>query len=334
MSTVKLKDIADQLGLSVTTVSRALSGNGRVKKETSEKVMQLAKESNYMVNSLARSLRLSDARSIGIVVPDISNNFFSNVIKGAQEVCHDNGYMLMVCNSDENAYYEEEAIKTLLEKQVSGLIVASVGSCPKLFEKYPRGSLPVVYIDNVPENADEYDLVSIDNYTAALEFTRAVISRGYREIGMIAGPRKQSSGLMRYKGFVQALKDAGIELTPEWIVESEFSLESGYEKMKNILAGEKMPRAMLFANNKLAYGAVKAILEAGLRIPEDMAVVSFDAIDHTGLVTPQIVSLNQPAEEIGKCACGMIVERLKGSEDSQQAKHVFLKPFYTDGNSW
>lgn len=333
MSTVKLKDIADQLGLSVTTVSRALSGNGRVKKETCEKVIQLAQESNYMVNSLARSLRLSDTRSIGIVVPDISNNFFSNVIKGAQEVCHDRGYMLMVCNSDENAHYEEEALKTLLEKQVSGLIVASVGSCQKLFSKYPMGNLPVVYIDNVPAGAQDYDLVSIDNYAAALEFTRAVISRGYRDIGMIAGPRKQSSGLMRYKGFVQALKEEGIELTPEWIVESEFSLESGYENMKKVLAGEKMPRAMLFANNKLAYGAVKAILEAGLRIPEDMAVVSFDAFDHTGLVTPQIVSLNQPAEEIGKCACEMIVEKLSGS-DSEQAKHVFLKPFYTDGNSW
>ena len=333
MNTVTLKDIADQLGLSVTTVSRALSGNGRVKKETTDKVVELAEKSNYMVNSLARSLRLSDTRSIGIVVPDISNNFFSNVIKGAQEVCHERGYMLMVCNSDENAHYEEEALKTLLEKQVSGLIVASVGSCPKIFSRYPKNRLPVVYIDNVPTGAENYDLVSIDNYTAALEFTRSVISRGYREIGMIAGPRKQSSGLMRYKGFVQALMDEGVELVPEWIVESEFSLESGYENMKKILSGGKMPRAMLFANNKLAYGAVKASLEAGLRIPEDMAVVSFDAFDHTGLVTPQIVSLNQPAEEIGRRACERIVEKLSGS-DHQQVKHVFLKPFYTNGNSW
>ena len=333
MSSVKLKDIADQLGLSVTTVSRALSGNGRVKKETCEKVIQLAHESNYMVNSLARSLRLSDTRSIGIVVPDISNNFFSNVIKGAQEVCHEKGYMLMVCNSDENAYYEEEALKTLLEKQVSGLIVASVGSCPEVFSRYSHGNLPVVYIDNVPAGAKDYDLVSIDNYSAALELTQQVIKRGYREIGMIAGPRRQSSGLMRYNDFHEALNDAGISVTPEWIVESEFTLESGYENMKKILAGEKMPRAMVFANNKLAYGAVKAILEKGLRIPEDMAVVSFDAFDHTGLLTPQIVSLNQPAEEIGKRASEMIVEKLTGAGD-ESARHVFLKPFYTDGNSW
>ena len=120
LSNVKLKDIADRLGLSVTTVSRALSGNGRVKKETCERVLKLAQESNYTVNSLARSLRLSDTRSIGIVVPDISNSFFASIIKGVQSVCHDRDYALIVCNSDENARYEEDALTTLTEKQVSG----------------------------------------------------------------------------------------------------------------------------------------------------------------------------------------------------------------------
>ena len=333
MSSVKLKDIADQLGLSVTTVSRALSGNGRVKKETCEKVMQLAHESNYMVNSLARSLRLSDTRSIGIVVTDISNNFFSRVIKGAQEACHNHGYMLMVCNSDENERYEEEALKTLLEKQVSGLIVASVGSCPKIFSRYSQASLPVVYIDNVPDGAQDYDIVSIDNYRAALHLTREVCLRGYREIGMISGPRKQSSALMRFRGFADALEKEGVLVHPEWIMEGDFTLEAGYQNMKKILALPEKPRAMLFANNKLAYGAVKAIFEQGLRIPEDMAVVSFDAYDHTGLVKPQIVSINQPAEEIGMRACEMIVEKLNGT-NTKRAQHVFLEPFYTDGDSW
>ncbi len=333
MSTVKLKDIADQLGLSVTTVSRALSGNGRVKKETCDKVMQLAHESNYMVNSLARSLRLSDTHSIGIVVTDISNNFFSSVIKGAQEVCHKHGYMLMVCNSDENVRYEEDALKTLLEKQVSGLIIASVGSCPKIFSRYSQGNLPVVYIDNVPVGAQDYDIVSIDNYRAAMHLTHAICLRGYREIGMISGPRKQSSALMRFSGFVDALKEDGISVRPEWIKEGDFTLEAGYQNMKKILALPEKPRAMLFANNKLAYGAVKAIFEEGLRIPEDMAVVSFDAYDHTGLVAPQIVSINQPAEEIGMRACEMILEKLNGT-NTERAQHVFLEPFYTDGDSW
>lgn len=333
MSSMKLKDIADQLGLSVTTVSRALSGQGRVKKETCERVMQLARESHYTVNSLARSLRLSDARSIGVVVPDISNSFFAAVIKGAQEICHENDYMLIVCNSDENAKYEEEALKTLLEKQISGLIVATVGGCPGVLSKYSSTNLPVVYIDNEPLGAKEYDLVSIDNFSAASRLTRAILERGYTKIGMITGPRGQSSAEMRYTGFCQALTENGIGVRDEWVSQGEFSLEAGFESMKKILSLPERPEAMLFANNKLAFGAVKAIKEAGLSIPGDMAVASFDAYDPTGLFSPQIASLNQPAEEIGKRACMMIVEKLNDI-NIQNGRHVFLEPFYADGNSW
>ncbi|MBQ1257909.1 MAG: LacI family DNA-binding transcriptional regulator, partial [Clostridia bacterium] len=289
--------------------------------------------SNYMVNSLARSLRLNDTRIIGIVVPDISNGFFSRIIKGAQDVCFERDYMLMVCNSDENANYEEKALRTLMENQVSGLIVASVGSCREFFETHPVKNVPVVYIDNVPKGAKDYDLVSIDNRQAAAELTRAVLARGYREIGMITGPLAQSSGSMRYEGFKNALNEAGIDVVADWVKEGEFSLESGYTNMLSILSLKKRPRAMLFANNKLAYGAVRAIHEIGLRIPEDMAVVSFDAYDRTGLVKPRIVSLNQPAEEIGKCAGEMIVDKLTGNI-TESGRCVFLDPYFTDGNSW
>lgn len=333
MSTMTLKDIADQLGLSVTTVSRALSGQGRVKKETSERVMQLARENHYTVNSLARSLRLSDTRSIGVVVPDISNSFFAAVIKGAEEICHENDYMLIVCNSDENAKYEEEALRTLLEKQISGLIIASVGGCPGILSKYSSQSLPVVYIDNEPSGAGEYDLVSIDNFSAASRLTEAILAHGYDRIGMITGPHGQSSAEMRYMGFRHAMNKAGVEIRDEWVSQGEFTLEAGFNSMKKILALKERPRAMLFANNMLAYGAVKAIKEAGLSIPGDMAAASFDAYDPTGLFSPQIASLNQPAVEIGKRACEMIVEKLMDI-NIQNGRHVFLEPFYADGNSW
>ena len=333
MATIKLKDIADQLGISRTTVSRALTGNGRVKKETHDRVMQLARESNYMVNSIARSLRLNDARFIGVVVPDISNSFFSSIIKGVQKVCREHKYMLMVCNSDEDERYEEEALKTLLEKQISGLIVASVGGCPAFLDKHPGINVPVVYIDNVPEGANEYDLVSIDNYSAASLLTHNIVKHGYREIGMISGPRNQSSALMRYKGFLQALNECSINANEKWIYEGDFTVESGYNCMKEILSNDYLPRAMLFANNNIAYGAVRAILEQGIHIPDKMAVASFDTYDHTGLVTPQIVSINQPAEEIGTSACERIIERLT-NQCVSSGRHVFLEPFFTDGNSW
>ncbi len=333
MSAVRQKDIADKLGLSMTTVSRALTGKGRVRKETCQKVLELAQELNYTVNSLARSLRLSDTRSIGVVVPDISNSFFASIIKGAQGECHEQSYMLMVCNSDENSDYEEAALKALLEKQVSGIIVASVGGCKKIFDRYDKKNTPVVYIDNVPYDTEKYDLVSIDNFSAALSLTRAVIDKGYTDIGIIIGPRVQSSSRLRLEGYMKALEERGIEIREEWVREGKFSLESGYFEMKQVLHAQKKPSAMFFASNKLAYGAIKAILDEGMSIPKDIAVVSFDAFDSTGLVRPQIVSMNQPAEEIGKTACRMILEKLSEENHTGEGR-VFLEPYFTDGDSW
>ena len=333
MNAVKLEDIAKMLDISVSTVSRALSGNGRVGAKTRERVLQAVRESDYTVNAVARSLRLRDAKNIGVVVPDITNSFFSSVIKGAQQVCRSRGYTLMVCNSDENADYEDEALHMLLEKQVSGLILASVGGGTEVVRQYDRLNIPVVYIDNIPENIEVRDMVSIDNHAAAHYLTRAMIDRGYRDVGMITGPRSQSTGLLRHQGFVQALEEAGIEVHPEWVREGDFRMESGYNCMKELLRLPRRPRAMIFGNNYLAYGAMNAIREAELDVPGDIAVASFDAQDHTGLITPLITSINQPVQQIGRHAAEIILARLNGEEESPRTE-IMLEPFFMDGGSW
>ena len=333
LNAVKLEDIAKMLDVSVSTVSRALSGNGRVGAKTRERVLKAVRESDYTVNAVARSLRLRDAKNIGVVVPDITNSFFSSVIKGAQQVCRRHGYTLMVCNSDENADYEDEALHMLLEKQVSGLILASVGGGAEVVRQYDRLGIPVVYIDNVPENVEVRDMVSIDNHAAAHYLTRAMILRGYREVGMITGPRSQSTGLLRYQGFVQALEDEKVPFRVEWVREGDFRMESGYACMKELLQLSPRPRAMVFGNNYLAYGAMNAIREAGLRVPDDIALASFDAQDYTGLITPLLTSINQPVQEIGECAAGMILARL-GGEAEGSPKEVILEPSFMEGGSW
>lgn len=333
MNAVKLEDIAKMLDISVSTVSRALSGNGRVGAKTRERVLKAVRESDYTVNAVARSLRLRDAKNIGIVVPDITNIFFSTVIKGAQQVCRENGYTLMVCNSDENADYEDEALHMLLEKQVSGLILASVGGGAEVVRQYDRLGVPVVYIDNIPENVEVRDMVSIDNHAAAYDLTQAMIDRGYRDVGMITGPRSQSTGLLRYQGFVKALENAGIPLRTEWVREGDFRMESGYARMKELLQLSPRPRAMIFGNNYLAYGAMNAIREAGLSVPGDIAVASFDAKDHTGLITPLITSINQPVQQIGEQAAEIIFSRLSG-EDENPSIEIMLEPSFMAGGSW
>ena len=330
---MKLEDIAVKLNLSVSTVSRAMTGKGRVSSKTKERVIATAQEAGYTVNGVAQSLRLRDAKNVGVIVPDISNSFFAAVIKGAQQCCRENGYILTVCNSDENVIYEEEALHMLLGKQISGLILASVGGSAEQTDQYARLNIPTVYIDNIPEKRTRCDVVSIDNAAAARELTERMFQRGYNRIGMITGPLSQSSGLLRQKGFIEAHEKAGLKVRKEWIAEGEFCMESGYTQMTRLLALPDRPRAMLFGNNLIAYGAINAIREHKLTIPDDIALASFDALDYTGLMKPLIASVNQPAQEIGKRAAEIIMQHLH-SELPLQTSRIVLEPTFADGDSW
>ena len=332
LNAVRLEDIARELNLSVSTVSRAISGKGRVGGETRERVLDAVRASGYRINDVARALRMKTARSIGIIVPDISNSFFAAVIKGAQQRCRQDDFILIVCNSDEDPEVEEEMLQTLLGKQISGLVLASVGESREITGHYAGLGVPTVYIDNIPQGADDCDSVSIDNFAAARWLTRAMLEKGYGEIGMITGPTGQSTGLLRRQGFETALEERGVSLRGEWVQEGTFTMESGYRLTRQLLGLERIPRSMLFANNAIAYGALRALREAGLSVPGDVAVAAFDALDDTGLITPRITSVNQPAQQIGVRAVELLLDRM--DRPGGAARQVILEPGFVDGDSW
>ncbi len=329
---VKLEDIARELGLSVSTVSRAINGKGRVSEKTRERVLEAVRKSDYRINDVARSLRMKRARNIGIVVPDISNAFFAAVIKGAQQRCRQSDYILIVCNSDEDPAVQDEMLQTLLSKQVSGMVLASVGEYGAGQHGQGMPDVPIVYIDNIPRDAECCDSVSIDNFSAARRLTLAMLDRGYRQIGMITGPEAESTGYLRKKGFEAALEERNVEIQRDWIREGLFTMDSGYAQMESILCGEHLPRAMVFANNDIAYGALKAIREAGMPVPAGVAVAAFDALDSTGLITPLITSINQPAQQIGERAVDILLEQIRLGRAS--GRQLVLEPSFVDGDSW
>lgn len=328
-----MKDIASSLGLSVSTVSRAVSGNGRVSKATKKKVVDAVKQANYTPNDVARSLRMRNGKNIGIIVTDITNSFFSSVIKGAQAISRLKGYSILLSNSDENSQFEAEALQLMLEKQISGLILASVGFNKNKIEHYKRLNVPIVFIDNMPESEDSFDSVSVDNYRASYELTNKLIARGYRKIGMVTGPLNQSSGLQRMQGFENALGEHGLPCQPDWIKEGDFKMKSGQDCLEDILALAHRPDAMILGNNYMAYGAINAIRKRGLSIPRDMAVASFDVDDITSLMNPSITTMNQPAEEIGKQAIDILISRMTNTL-SQTSFRIVLEPIFVEGNSW
>lgn len=308
--TAKLKDIAEYLNISVSTVSRVINNKNRVDGETREMVLKALEKFQYSPNEIARSLKSKTTKAIGLIVPDISNYFFSMVLKGVEAEVRKHGYYLILCNSDEDKEREKEYVKFLLQKQISGLIIAIEGFEASFFVQYKKLGIPVVFIDNLPKIDENYDYVAIDNKKAGYELVNHLIEAGHSKIAIITGLLNESTASERYKGWEKALLEHDIPIKKKWIGIGDFKQESGYHIMQDFLKQEEIVTAVFAANNLLAYGAMHAIKEAGLKVPDDISVVCFDAIDFTGLLKPQITSVIQPAEEIGRIAGEIIIRKI------------------------
>ncbi|QTH41111.1 LacI family DNA-binding transcriptional regulator [Cohnella sp. LGH] len=322
---VQLKDLAKLLNVSVSTVSRTVNGTGRVGAKTRERVLAAIERTGYRPNEIARSLKRRSARTLGVVLADISNGFCSKVIKGVEKVASENEYSVFVCNTDEDVGREEDYVRLLLQNQVGGLVIATVGADARLFQPYLDAGIPVVFIDNLPSMADNYNLVAIDNVKASRAIAQHLADQGHRQIAMLTGPLHQSTAAERTRGFREGLADSGIALEDEWIGVGEFKRESGYRIMREWLEREVCPTAVFAASDFLLYGAIQAIYEKGLTIPGDIAVACFDASDETGLLRPGITSVVQPAFEIGAIAADLIMRRERNKEVKRFEK-IVLEP--------
>lgn len=322
---VRLKDIAEHLNISVSTVSRVVNNKDRVDQETRKKVLKALEDFQYQPNEIARSLKSKTSKAIGTIVPDISNTFFSDVIKGVESIARQHGYYIILCNSNEDKDIEEEYTSFLLQKQISGLVIATSGGNAEFYKQYKRAGIPVVFIDNFPKIEANYDYVVIDNMKASYELTNHLIKLGHHKIALINGSLGESTAKERLKGWEKALIDYNIPVREKWIGSGSFKQESGYRIMQGFLKQAEIPTAVFAANNFLAYGAMHAILEAGLKIPDDIAVVCFDAVDFTGLVKPQITSIIQPAEEIGRIAGEIIMGKIQ-NKNARLYEKVVLEP--------
>jgi len=311
---VKLKDIAEHLNISVSTVSRVLTNKNRVDEETRKKVLKALEDFQYQPNEVARSLKSKITKAIGIIIPDISNTYFSTIIKGVESVARQNGYYIILCNSDEDKKREEEYTSFLLQKQISGLVIATVSGGTGFYEKYKKAGIPVVFVDNLPKMDNNFNFVVIDNVKASYDLTNHLIKLGHEKIGIINGSLEESTAYERLKGWEKALLEHKIPIRKKWSGLGDFKQESGYKIMQGFLKQKEVPTAVFVTNNLMTYGAMRAIKDAGLRIPEDIAVVCFDAIDFTGLVKPQITSVIQPAEDIGRISGEIIIRKIQDNK--------------------
>jgi LacI family transcriptional regulator len=318
-----IKDVAARAGVSTATVSRVLSGKGSVSLSLRDRVRQAIRELDYRPNLAARRLRERQARIIGALIPDIQVPFFASIIVGIEKVLSEADYLLLLSNTNEDLAQEKKQIDKLLAESVTGVIFASASSTDtRNYHRLQKSGVALVAIDRKPGNL-QVDMVGIENAHAAEQATQHLIAEGHRRIALIAGPQEVSTGAERRAGYEQALLSAGLPIDERLIHPGGYSEEGGYRAMKALFERDERPSAVLIANNTMALGALKYINEQHLRIPADVALISFDDMPWAPSLSPALSVVAQPVYDIGVVAARLMLDRIR--EPDSPIKTVTLE---------
>ncbi|MBM7556290.1 LacI family DNA-binding transcriptional regulator [Halanaerobacter jeridensis] len=311
---ITIRDVATEAGVSEATVSRVINNSARVTYQTKEKVTQAIDELNYSPNANARHLRRSETKLIGLVIPDIWNPFFGGIVRGVEDLARNNDYNVVLLNTSGLLARERKCINVLKDRRVDGLIYMGKTYDQQRIDLLSNCDFPIVIISR-EENEIDYPTVNIDNYQAAYDMTNYLIEEGYQKIAFIGGPEEdKTAGLKREKGYRQALADNELQFDFDLMVKGDFTLQSGYQGIAEILKQNIVPDAVFAANDEMAVGAMKYIREQGYSIPEDIAVAGFDNISLVDYVEPRLTTVVQPVYELGQTGIKTLLKLIKGEE--------------------
>ncbi|NOY99553.1 MAG: LacI family transcriptional regulator [Chloroflexi bacterium] len=323
MPRVTMKDVAFAAGVSITTVSHVINKTRRVRQATRERVEEAMHALGYQPSSVARSLRMGVTKTIGLILPDVSNPFFAEISRQIEDFGYQQGYSVILCNSDNNLQKQHEYVNTLLAKQVDGIIFISAGESLEDLSRLSASGIPVVVADrDVPLHLA--DVVMLDNEKAGYKAAQHLISLGHRHIACITGPSHLSPSMLRVAGYQRALQQAGIKYPPETIVRGDFRISGGEQAMRKLLNLMPAPTAVFALNDMMALGAISALRSAGLRVPQDVSVVGFDDIMIAALVDPPLTTISQPIKEIAEWATNMLIEKMHVRDADCENRRIVL----------
>jgi LacI family fructose operon transcriptional repressor len=315
---VSIKDVAEAAGVSTATVSRVLSNGLHVRPEVRERVLATVERLGYRPNLVARSLRSQQSSTIGLIVSDISNPFFTAISRAVEDTAYEQGFSVLLCNTDENPEKEAIYLNLMRDTAVAGAIISPTR---QTIASLADSNLPfpIVVIDRSISNGD-VDSVLIDNVDAAYRLITHLIEQGYRRIGALCS--EMSTGLERQLGYEKALRARGFAPQSEYMKYVSPKAEAGYEATLKMLDLTEPPDALFAVNSLIAEGALQAIRERNLTIPDDIALVSFDETPWTSIVQPAITLIAQPTYEIGESAADLLIKRI--ADPSRPTRKVIL----------
>jgi LacI family repressor for deo operon, udp, cdd, tsx, nupC, and nupG len=302
----KIYDVAKLANVSIATVSRVITNAHPVTERTKSKVLKAIEELNYQPNISARHLRRMETNLILVVVPDITNSFFSRVLRGIEYQAANNGYEVLLVDTENNIERENKYLNILRQKQADGAILLTARMNKDVLEGI-ASEYPVVLACEYLEGS-KIPTISIDNISSARKATEHLINLGHRRIACICGPSHIVLGRDRLKGYQQAMNQHEIRIDSVLVQEGDFSFESGYNLMMKFLALENAPTAVFAASDEMALGVIKAAKEYGFNVPNEISVVGFDDIKFASIFEPSLTTVSQPAFEMGVKAAEMLVK--------------------------
>jgi len=305
-----IHEVAERAGVSVTTVSHVINETRPVSDDLRRRVLAAMGELGYQPNALARSLRRKETHTIGMIVPDSANPFFAEVARGIEDVSFEQGYSVILCNSDGDLATELLYVNVLTEKQVDGILFVAAGVSTEHIRTLQARRMPLVVVDrDIPSVA--VDSVLTDNASGGWLAVRHLVELGHRRIGCIAGPSDLTPSAERVTGYRRALRERDIPVDETLTVKGDFQYESGYQAAHQLLVMDDPPTAIFACNDLMAVGAIRAALELGRQVPASLSVVGFDDVRLASFTNPPLTTIVQPKFEMGTLAATMLLERIR-----------------------
>ncbi len=320
---ITIKDIARMLGLSKSTVSRALNKHSDISQETQQKVIELAKRLDYQPNIVAQSLKHQRTNTIGVIIPETVNIFFAKAVDGIQRTANLSGINVIICQSNESLATEKSNLNTLLANRVDGLLVSvskETENSDHFQQAIDRGT-PIVFFDRICENLNT-SMVYSDNYDVTLEGTEHLIGQGARRIAFVAGPQNLFNSRNRLKGYITALEKHRIEKDESYIIYSDYASKTIEEYTLRLLNMADRPDAVFAINDMAAIEMMHIIKNRGLRIPDDIAIMGFNNENICRYVEPSLTSIDHPAYDMGTVATKLLLQQLKAGESRPEKRLI------------
>ncbi len=326
---VTIKDIARMAKVSHTTVSRALNNKSRIRNETKEKILSLARELNYRPNFIARSLVMKRTKTLGLVITTITNPFYTELAQGIETTAIGLGYNIILCSTHNDLSIEKKYVDMLRSKGVDGIIFTSAHMGDPNIAELAEEGFPIILVNRRtyhPIVKEKVDYVGVDNLLGGFLAVEHLVRLGHEWIGVIGGSSESSVGFERLEGGKRALEAYHLESKSDYFLEGDFLKESGYQGGKRFLKMTEPPTAIFTTNDYMALGAYQAISEEGVRVPEEIALIGFNDIEFTAMKGIELTTIGQKKFEMGALAVKILVEKIEGDEVKPLTKEILLKP--------